>query len=545
MKQYTILLICLLNAAASDDFEAYTQEIAQEYASYYEKEMKAFKSFVETSDGIPNKVNPYQTLNILPPPPLSVPKTPPVTPEPPKVVPPPAPPAVSIPVVQKPPKEVKIPPKAIVQPSVPASVPIPVAKPIAEVLVKPKNTIPAGTPSGSQIKTVKIADIDVKKLVKIDPAPVALVPSIVSPSTITLSFFGASMPIEQSAVAFSQKLRSTDDISQLAQSIHAQNAPLIAKLKTLSASHQLNDWDQIILVQTLMNTLYPKNEHKLKTLHAIDLIRGLGFNALLGEGEDKKLYLLLPTRQQLFSKSYVTRNGIKYYIFSIHDHPRADFRTGIRFYTSEYDTQGSAIDMRMLKDPKLAADLKEVELKWDFEKKNYAMRVGVNTHLSALMDMYPQVDNEIYMQSRSGNRLITDMSEKLKKEIAANRFSEEKSVAFILRFAQQAFTYKTDFEAYGFERPLFVEQTILLPYSDCEDRATLLSQLYRATLGIDSVGLKYPGHISLGVAYRGKGDYYPYENNNYFVADGTYFYANPGVSQPTFKNKPATFLKTK
>lgn len=201
--------------------------------------------------------------------------------------------------------------------------------------------------------------------------------------------------------------------------------------------------------------------------------------------------------------------------------------------------------MRMQKDPKLGADLQNVVLKWDFKQKNHVMEVSVNKNLTALMDMYPQVDNEIYMQSRSGESLISQMSGNLKKEIIRNNFTKEEAVAFILRFSQQAFTYKTDFEAYGFERPLFAEQTILLPYSDCEDRATLLSQLYRSTLNLDTVGLKYPGHISLGVAYGGSGDYYKYENSNFFVADGTYFYANPGVSQPSFKNKPAVFLKTR
>jgi hypothetical protein len=149
------------------------------------------------------------------------------------------------------------------------------------------------------------------------------------------------------------------------------------------------------------------------------------------------------------------------------------------------------------------------------------------------------------MLSRSGNTLIKEIAANLTNEIKKNNFSQEKAMSFILRFAQKAFVYKTDFDAYGFERPFFVEQTILLPYSDCEDRATLLSALYREILGLDSIGLRYPGHISLGVAYNGHGDYYNYGNRKYYVTDGTYFYTSPGVSQPSFKGVAAEFLKTK
>ncbi len=533
MKRYSIVLFCLLNAAASDDFESYKKEITQEYALYYEKEMKAFKSFVETSDGIPNKINPYQHLNIIPPPPQAVPKVPQKVspPLPQSTVEPIKAPITVLPVPQSP------------KPSV---APFPTPQKVEEkVIVKPKNTLPEGTPSGSQIKTVKLEEIDVKKLVKVEPTPIAKAPSVISPSFISLSFFGTSMPIELEHIAFTRTLNPKGELSTLAQTIHTKNPPLIQKIQSFKEEYALNDWDTVILVQTLMNTLYPQKEQKIKTLHAVDLIRGLGYKVLLGEGEDKKLYFLLPTLQQLYSKSYITRENTKYYIFSINDHPRADFKTAIQFYTSEYDHQGSLIDMGMKKDPKLGSDLQNVVLKWDFEKKNYSMQLSVNKNLTGLMDMYPQVDNEIYMQSRSGESLITQMSGQLKKEILRNNLSKEEAVAFILRFSQQAFTYKTDFDAYGFERPLFAEQTVLLPYSDCEDRATLLSQLYRSTLNLDTVGLKYPGHISLGVAYKGAGDYYKYGNTDFFVADGTYFYANPGMSQPSFKNKPAIFLKTK
>lgn len=501
MKSMAPFLLFTLSVFGSESFESYKQSISDEYAQYYEKEKKAFESFNQTVDGIPNKVNPYQHIDILPPKPLQV--------------------------------EAVIPQKTVEK-----------HKPIPEqkILEKEKNTLPDGTPSGSQINTVKVKDIDISKLI----APVAAVkiPSSITPKMMQLSFYGASFPIEQNAIEFIKGLHTNHSVSELAEEINRSDALLIQSVRTLSAEKNLNDWDQVLLVQTLMNTLYKGDEQKLKTIHAVDILRSLGYQVLLGEGDNNRFYFLVPAKQQIYSKSYIQRDGKKFYLFAIDTHPRADFKTSINFYRSAEDTKGIPLDMTMHKDPKIGLDLKQVLLKWNFEKKNHSMALSVNQQLTALMDMYPQIECDMYMQSRSGVDLIHQISTNLKRDISDNHLNKEQAVAFILRFSQQAFTYKTDFDAYGFERPLFVEQTILLPYSDCEDRAILLSQIYRDVLGLESIGLQYPGHISLGVAYEGKGDHYEAAGSKYYVTDGTYFYASPGVSQPSFKNLSAKFLKT-
>lgn len=494
---YTLSSLCF-----AESFEDYQKNMAEEYSAYYQKELKAFQGFIQTSDGIPNKINPYQNMSILPPHPSS---------------------------------DTEITPKSPLSPE-------PVARP--KVLDKPKNLMPEGTPSGSQIKTLKLQEIDVKKLIAPDPI-LPQPPSVLSAQNLQLSFFGTSLPIEQKTVAFLKNLRFSGDVSAAAEEIHRYDPPLIQSLRLLCREYRLNDWDRVLLVQTLMNTLYSAHQHQLKTIHAVDLLRGLGYQTLLGEDDAKHLYFLVTSKQPMYSKSYYLRDGIRYYLFAIDAHPRADVKTSLHFYRTPEDTKGSALDMVMHQDPKIGLDQTAVILHWDFENVPYSMNVSVNKYLTSLMDMYPQIDYSIYMQSRSGGELIRDMARQLKKEITTRHFSEEQSVAYILRFVQQAFLYKTDFEAYGYERPLFAEQTILLPYSDCEDRAILLSQLYRETLGIDTVGLQYPGHVSLGAEYAGKGDFYTLNRHNYYVTDGTYFYALPGMSQPSFKNAPAKILPTR
>ncbi len=509
MKKTTLLALSLVNLFADDGFEAYKQNMTEEYNTYYQKEMKAYQGFVQTSDGIPNKINPYQTINILPPPVVM---------------------KITAPLMTKP-----------AEPVLGNNIIAPQAK----ILEKPQNMIPKGTPSGSQIDAVKLNTIDVSTLMAPPPPLISQTPSVQTTQTIQLSFFGLSLPIDKTSVAFTQSLHASKEVSLLADEIHKQDRALVNRIRAIRSDYALNDWDTVVLTQALMNTIYAAKDQKLKTLHMIDILRGLGYKTLLAEGTDKKFYFLMPTKQPLYSKSFFVRNEVKHYLFTVEEHPRADTKVSLNFYSSQEDSQGVALDMRMVKDPLIATDPQTVNLKWDFENKKYSMNVTLNKNLSALMDMYPQVDNDAYLQSRSGTKLVRELSSNLMNESKKNHFTQEQSIAFILRFVQQAFTYKTDFDAYGYERPMFVEQTILLPYSDCEDRAILLSRLYQEALGLDTVGLRYPGHLSLGVSYGGKGDYYTAHNKNYYVTDGTYFYAAPGMSQPSFKNIKANILTTK
>ncbi|MGE4398612.1 MAG: hypothetical protein AB7D29_03730 [Campylobacterales bacterium] len=497
MKKLGLSLILSATLFSAEDFESYKQNVINEYNDYYQKEMKAFKAFVETADGIPNKVNPYQNMSVIPPKPV-----------------------VKAPTVK-------------------------VEKPIQPV-AKPKNTMPDNTPSESQLKTVKINQIDPNKLTKPETPPVVKTPSVVTPQMFSLAFFGSNIAINPDVVAFTKKLPSSGDTSKIAENIKANDAALVKELLRAKAEYNLNDWDSFVLIQTLVNTLYAKEAKLTKTLHAIDLLRGMGYKARFAEGEDKSPYLLISIKQQVYSKSFYDKDGSRFYIFAVDAHPRANYTQPIYFFNSPDDGIGKPVDMVMHKNPNIGKNDSPIKLSWDFEGKQYQMIVKANGELAALMDMYPQADYGIYMQSRSGSPLVKEISSSLMGGIKKNNFSKEKAIAFVLRFSQKAFTYKTDFDAYGFERPFFVEQTILLPYSDCEDRATLLSHLYREIFGYDSVGLHYPGHMSLAVAYDGKGvDYYNIDGQKYYVTDGTYFYAPPGVSQPSFKGAKAGFVLTK
>jgi hypothetical protein len=117
--------------------------------------------------------------------------------------------------------------------------------------------------------------------------------------------------------------------------------------------------------------------------------------------------------------------------------------------------------------------------------------------------------------------------------------SEIEAVNLLLRFVQTAFKYKTDAGQFGFENYLFLEETLYYPYSDCEDRSVLFAWLVRSLLGLQVVGLNYPGHIATAVKFSDatKGDTVTFNHVKYVVSDPTYINATAGMTMPEFKHK--------
>ena len=117
--------------------------------------------------------------------------------------------------------------------------------------------------------------------------------------------------------------------------------------------------------------------------------------------------------------------------------------------------------------------------------------------------------------------------------------SEQDAVNLLLRFVQTAFKYKTDEGQFGIENYLFPEETLYYPYSDCEDRSVFFAWLVRNLLGLEVIGLDYPGHIAAAVNFNEtvRGDAIRFNNKRYVVTDPTYVNASAGMTMPDFKNK--------
>ena len=114
-------------------------------------------------------------------------------------------------------------------------------------------------------------------------------------------------------------------------------------------------------------------------------------------------------------------------------------------------------------------------------------------------------------------------------------------INILLAFIQKAIPYRTDQEQFGKERYMFAEECLFYPFSDCEDRTVLLSQLVKYFTGLPCIGLEFNDHITLAVNFpeEVKGTYILYQGQKFFICDTTYINAKSGMLPPDLeKEKP-------
>ena len=115
---------------------------------------------------------------------------------------------------------------------------------------------------------------------------------------------------------------------------------------------------------------------------------------------------------------------------------------------------------------------------------------------------------------------------------------ELKAANMLLNFVQTGFDYQTDSDQFGYERPLYPDETFFYPYCDCEDRSILFSCLVRELLGLDVVLLNYPNHIATAIHFNKdvKGDAVVIDGKTYIISDPTYINASVGSCAPKYKS---------
>ena len=175
-------------------------------------------------------------------------------------------------------------------------------------------------------------------------------------------------------------------------------------------------------------------------------------------------------------------------------------------------------------------------MSFEYAGKQYEFEAEYEQARIDFLNTYPQLDLALYFESEVGEAAESPLLQQLSNEIQG--MSEQDAVNFLLRFVQTSFRYRTDDKQFGKENYLFPEETIFYPYSDCEDRSVLFAWLVKRLLGLDVVGLNYPGHVATAVYLQDSvdGDHVAYNGKRYTVADPTYINATAGMTMPEFRN---------
>lgn len=293
----------------------------------------------------------------------------------------------------------------------------------------------------------------------------------------------------------------------------------------------LGDWGYLNLLKSVSERFLGKGSNEA-VLFQMYLFVQSGYKARIAKQADK-LVLLVPFKHKIYSYSYTVIDGSRYYVLS-------KIRQGGISVCNVGFPKEQVADIVMSALPSLN---KNPQPKRTFSARQFGtMQASVNVDKSLIdfMNDYPVSDAwDCYSLAGLSEQVKKDLYPALKNQIAGK--SQRKAAMMLLDFVQTAFDYATDQDQFGYERPLFADESFYYPKNDCEDRSILFSILVRDLMGLEVVLLDWPGHIGTAVHFTEEveGDYLTIDGKRYTVCDPTYIGAGPGMTMPQFKEVSA------
>ena len=305
----------------------------------------------------------------------------------------------------------------------------------------------------------------------------------------------------------------------------------VKQARQLEGELKLNDWGYHHLLYDIGEKIYRGNRN-MTFLFVWYISSKSGYDSRVGY-KDNRVYILLPSKNSVYGIPFLTLEGKKYYALSFKKKPETF--SALYTYKGKYPNADKLMDYRIADSPGIKQNSNQRDLKFKYKGKSYHITIRYNNNLVDYYKYYPQTDIEIFFDALPSKETEYTVLKELKPLVEGK--SETEAVTILLRFVQTAFEYKTDDEQFGGEKYMMPEEMLYYPYSDCEDRSVFFAYLVRKLLGLEVVGLDYPGHISTAVRIDGKvyGDYVYRKNTRYTVCDPTYINAGIGMAIPKFK----------
>lgn len=304
---------------------------------------------------------------------------------------------------------------------------------------------------------------------------------------------------------------------------------LIADCLSNRTEFNLSDWGYIMLTKQVAETLCSGHTNEAVVLHMF-LLTQSGFQVRIGLDEQKHLCVLIGSLEKIYHFEFFPIDGVRYYNFNNdlqHKH--------INIFDHAFP-QEKTISLRMSQ-PRLAVSPTEPRTIKSKRFPDVSVTVVTNQNLINFYNSCPLSSQWNYYSAASvSSTLKESLYPALHKAIEGK--SQGEAANILLNFVQTGFAYATDHDQFGYERPLYPDESFYYPFNDCEDRSALFSCLVRELLGLDAVLLDYPEHLATAVRFTDPvaGDYLDIDGKRYIICDPTYIGAEIGRCMPRYKS---------
>ena len=310
---------------------------------------------------------------------------------------------------------------------------------------------------------------------------------------------------------------------------------LIRSLSETAREYSLNGYLTYELVASYVKSAYPSASVLAQHSLAHFILANMGYDVRIALSGGNRPLLLMAMDGMVYGRPFLELGGNKptcYHVFELGEQDGKKLNIG-SISTCNIPTNtdpGRPIDL-------LLSGLTIPEKPVEYVLEGGDMRVSgvTNGNIKNLLYRYPQMAMGEYAKSSVLPDVRASIVAQLKEQLAGMQPRE--AADKLLKFCQQITAYATDGANHGFEKPYFMEEMLVYPKSDCEDRAITYTYLLNKVLGLENHLLAYPGHESASVALDDNlpGDSYEYKGKKFYISDPTYIGAKTGMCMPDLK----------
>ena len=414
-----------------------------------------------------------------------------------------------------------------VQPAVP--------KPAEPKPPQPAKPDPAKTPTTKPLPQAETVPPPVVKPAVPTPAIPAAVPEA---PTMQFEMYGAACSVHTDISGLRFSLPSVDEQSVAAAWQQLSQERYNGLLHDCLAERDalgLADWGYLQLLGNMSERLLGKGSNEAVLLQMY-LLAQSGYRVRMAR-VDTRLVLLMPFNRTVYGYSYLTSDGINHYLIT-----REKIKS-VEVCSVAFPREQVA-NILMSRMPDLGDGKRRSRTVQAERFGTMKATVSVDERLMDFLRDYPLSDAwDYYALAGLSDSVKSTLYPALRSQLAG--MSNKKAALMLLDFVQTGFDYATDQDQFGYERPLFGDESFFYPKNDCEDRSILYCILVRDLLGLDVVLVNWPGHIATAVAFPEavEGDYFTIDGRRYTICDPTYIGANVGMTMPQFQGVGAKLIK--
>ena len=290
----------------------------------------------------------------------------------------------------------------------------------------------------------------------------------------------------------------------------------------------LSDWGVYQLVQTVAkNNFSSKNDQKLFMWF---VLVQMGYDARIMYGENQ-IVLTLPFKDMLYRKSYFEFKGNNYFVLE-EKSPSALYT-----YSSQHEGAKNIFTLANTSSAKFPEQWTERGFDFKFNRNTEHVNLPYLTYRTTFNATIPQTELDYYF----GQPLPASFKERLRKALDAKLAScgsEREKVRYLYALVCQSIPYKTDQDQFQHEKFCIPEEVLAYPFADCEDRTFLLNALLTELVGVETIGLNYPGHVAMAVRLKEQKNtdaIIQYNGKDYIYCDPTYIGADVGKMPESYR----------